>query len=110
MEKVFAPMMNPKEAKKVGAASYEIAFTSTSDNAVLTFFERYDPGWQLSGFEKNHFRMNGYANGWLIEKSGTYHLSLAFKPQKMFAIGVKITAVTAMGAVFVLLWKKLRKR
>lgn len=41
---------------------------------------------------ENHFPINGYANGWYVEKKGDYNLLLEFKPQKEFMIGLLITA------------------
>ncbi len=101
-EKSYVGEMGSVEMKKIGPDRYDISFTSTKDRSVLSFLERYDPGWQLSGFEKNHFRINGYANGWLIEKPGSYNQILTFIPQKTFSIGVKVTVAFLISIIIVI--------
>ncbi|KKS90127.1 MAG: hypothetical protein UY16_C0005G0019 [Candidatus Gottesmanbacteria bacterium GW2011_GWA2_47_9] len=99
----------PVQAKKINITSYEVSFTTTTENAMLVFFDRYDAGWQLTGFEKNHIRMNGYANGWLIEKPGSYNATLTFGPQENFVAGVRITGFGVLIAVALLLWERRRR-
>lgn len=97
------------QMKKINNTTYDISFTTFSEHSILTFFQRYDPGWKLSEFGQNHFRMNGYANGWLIEKPGSYHLQLAFEPQKTFTTGIKITIASFVGAIALFWWKQIKK-
>lgn len=99
----------PVEMKKVGRTTYDVSFTATSPNSVLTFFDRFDPGWKLSGFEDKHFRMNGYANGWQIEKPGTYKTKLTFRPQRTYTIGILLSLVSVVVAARILLWNNRKK-
>jgi len=68
-------------------APYHYRINVHSDEAgwvVLT--ESYHTGWQLSdasAFGKNykHFKVNGWANGWYIDRSGSFSLEAIFVPQ-----------------------------
>ena len=64
---------------------------------LSTQFDRY---WRASidGEEvDNHLMANGYANAWYIDKSGTYDITLDFKPQSWFYIGLAISGFTLAG-------------
>jgi hypothetical protein len=41
-----------------------------------------------------HFIANGYANGWYINKTGTYTVTLEFTPQNLFYAGVAVSITT----------------
>jgi hypothetical protein len=65
----------------------------------LVFSESYDNGWvatingqQIPG--QYHFTANGYANGWYINKTGTYTITLEFTPQNLFYAGAVISITT----------------
>jgi hypothetical protein len=72
-------------------------------NASTPFFlvssESYDNGWTASidGQQvpnEYHFVANGFANGWYINKTGTYTITLEFLPQNLFYAGSAISITT----------------
>jgi len=67
--------------------------------------------WQQVASE-NHFLANSFANGWYINKTGTYTVTLEFKPQRLFDIGlvVSITTVVALFLILVFLSRIRIKR
>lgn len=65
--------------------------------------------------EDKHFVVNGYANGWYIDphELGTgenFTVTLYFKPQSYFYIGLIISGLTFMGCIGYLLWDWRKKR
>lgn len=84
--------------EKIDPTHYIIKVRDASSPYILSFSERFSPLWKLSLNSKNissqHFIINGYANGWIIDKTGNYTLSLEFISQKYFIIGLYITIVT----------------
>lgn len=65
----------------------------------LVFSESYDSDWVASIYgqqvpDQYHFTANGYANGWYIDKTGTYTITLEFWPQKLFYAGATISVTT----------------
>ncbi|VVB91093.1 Uncharacterised protein [uncultured archaeon] len=47
--------------------------------------------------QDRHFQVNGYANGWYIEKPGTYYITLYYWPQLLFYAGF----IVSWSALFV---------
>jgi hypothetical protein len=71
----------------------------TSEPFYLVFSESYDNGWvaTINGQQipdQYHFTANGYANGWYINKTGTYTITLEFTPQNLFYTGAAISITT----------------
>lgn len=95
--------------RKISPTKYTISFVNNSDTSILTFLERFDNNWELSSFGKNHFRTDGYANGWLIDKKGTFSLTLEYAPQKKFILGVLFSAVTVIIFIIYLIVGRKRK-
>lgn len=62
-----------------------------------------------SKMDSLHMGLNGFSNGWLISKNGTYQIHLTFSPQKYFLIGLVVSASTfivVISAIGFLLLKK----
>ena len=97
---------------------------STYDNLNVTecqhesdFFEIKDliRPFRASGHEKNHFIVNGYANGWYIDSEelgvgDNFTVTLYFKPQSYFYIGLIISGFTLMVCLGYLFWKWRKER
>jgi len=49
----------------------------------------FDSGWN-SSVGGRHLLVNGYANGWLVDRKGDYVLFLDYLPQKQFTIGLSV--------------------
>lgn len=67
-----------------------------------------------SPFDNNHYLVNSYANGWLLEKAGEYNLILEFAPQRILEFGKMISrAVTTFALIYffgILIKNKLYKK
>ena len=93
---------------QINPTKYIISF-HTDKPEILSFAERFDSRWRLSLFEDKHFRLNGYANGWFIDKPGTYKLILEYSPQRLFYYGSIITIITLLFSAYVVLRMKNNK-
>lgn len=90
---------------KKDPAHYTIHIRNAKDPYVLSFSERYSPLWDIYDGNtrlKTHFLINGYANGWYVDKDGTYDLILLFKTQRLLSLGSIISAISVVGLVIVI--------
>lgn len=97
--------------QKVNQTKYIVSFTTSFPNTALIFPSRFDKGWSLESFEKKHVLVNGFANGWIIDKPATYSLKLEYEPQKVFQLGgfVSLFSVLA-GIVYLIISVKKERR
>jgi hypothetical protein len=57
--------------------------------------------------ETQHYSLNGYSNGWLINKQGSYIVIIKFFPQEIFYAGLIISGLCLF--VIILILAKKRK-
>jgi hypothetical protein len=101
---VDASNLLPSSQTNVTSITYEeinptqyTVHVNASKPFYLVFSETYDDDWvaSISGQQipnQYHFTANGYANGWYINKTGTYTITLEYWPQNLFYIGGAISA------------------
>ncbi len=75
------------------------AHVNASIPFFLIFSQSFNNGWvaNINGQQipsQYHFTANGYANGWYINKTGTYTITLEFTPQNLFYAGAAISITT----------------
>lgn len=85
---------------------YKLHVAANSPTVVI-FSQRFDDAWQLSSFQHNHFKVLGYANGWVIDKPGDYELTLQYQPQRVFYLGLGITGIILLTSVLYLMKGKI---
>lgn len=91
---------------KVTGAEYTVKIENAKNPFILVLNQLFDPGWKVyvnsnKEIGEMHFLANSYANGWLINKTGTYSLTIKFMPQEMLQKGEKISLFTVVvGAIF----------
>lgn len=79
---VLNPVMNEKlgslpkiNFSKFSNTSYNVNMIDVLNPFVLVLNETFDPSWQLridGTIIDEHFKVNGFANGWLVAKTGNY--------------------------------------
>jgi hypothetical protein len=77
---------------------YKLKVLGASHPFFLIFSETYSPLWKAYANnspikEGSHFIANGYANGWYVDRLGSYDITLEFEPQRYVAYGVAISVV-----------------
>lgn len=94
---------------QLSPTSYQLEVESAGP-FVLVLAQSFHPLWKLyygladdldSPFaepvaEANHFRINSYANGWLVQQSGHLFLSIAYAHQPVFYATAVVSAATIL--------------
>jgi hypothetical protein len=75
-----------------------IAHLESKGPFVLVFLESYDKHWKayINGHlvpETNHYKVNAFANGWLINDTGDLTISIQYETQNAFIISVAASIV-----------------
>jgi hypothetical protein len=67
---------------------YEVNVQNAKVPFVLVFGNTFDSGWQLGydGPAAEHLLVYGFANGWLINKTGSFNLQIYYAPQRIYEI------------------------
>jgi hypothetical protein len=84
--------------EEINPTQYTVHVNS-SNPFYLILSESYDNGWiaTVNGQQipdQYHFTANGYANGWCVNQTGTYTITLEFWPQKLFYVGSAMSIAT----------------
>lgn len=98
--------------KVLNPTEYAIQITNSTSPFFLIFSESYNPQWKLyisevnkkthwvemlysePISEENHYIVNGYANAWYINDKGNYTITLFYKTQIIFYLGIFISLIT----------------
>ena len=106
------PLHSPYiQVERVNPTKYEIQVAQAETPYLLVFSESFDLQWVLSmrpstssqglpddeevaGHEVRHIVVNGYANGWWIDRPGTYEMTIEYLPQRWYQIGGVISGAT----------------
>ena len=101
--------------RKENATRYTMHIGTSERPFILVFNERFNKLWRLdpsSVYDTSHFRVNGFANGWIFDKSNGYDLVLEYAPQQKVDQGKLITAITFVVMVTYFsywVWKRKKK-
>jgi hypothetical protein len=85
---------------------------------ILVFSETFDEGWKayygtpnwVEAFYANriqdneHFSVNGYANAWYFNKTGSIIITLYFLPQSLYYIGIIVSSGTMTALTIYILY------
>lgn len=97
--------------QKINPTKYIVHIFNSDTPFLLVFSELFDPNWQAKYINNpiisNHHLTNTYANGWWIEKSGTYDIQIEFIPQRYLYLGQRISFYTLTVAAMIVLYKIL---
>jgi len=104
---------------KLSSNEYNVNVINATHPYYLIFSESFDQGWKvydksLPTFkmflspiisEKDHLQVNGFANAWYINKTGTYSLTLYFHPQSFYEITLSFTFISGVLMILIITWK-----
>lgn len=103
---------------KVSPSEYKVHVV-TQQPFLLVFSETYHPDWKIyqKGMhwietfwkqpivsDSQHLLVNGYANAWYINITGSYDITIYFQRQALYNVGWITTALTTTTCVAFLLW------
>lgn len=90
--------------EKINPTKYTVHIENAQDKYTLVFGEAYKKDWKayvidekgkkIAIMEEKHNMINGYANGWFIDKKGTYDIVVEYWPQQFAYIGIAISILT----------------
>lgn len=101
--------------KKLNNTKYTIFVKNAKISFWLIFSETFSPDWKAKSDnqEFQHFPVNGYANGYLVDKTGDFTIDLIYQ-QQVLADKLKTVSLTAfiliISCAFIIAGKKYFKK
>ena len=88
----------------LGPSEYRVDVTGATSPFLLVFEETFDYNWQLfpgtshSGapIAANHVRIDGYANGWILNTPGNHTLTIFYGLQNYAEVGFYVSIATLL--------------
>ena len=109
---VFQKQLNATTGfTEINPTLYKVNVNASSP-FVLTFSNSYAPMWKLylDGKELSPFEVNSFANGYFIDKVGSYGLTIEYVPQRYENIGALVSILSAIVILSVVTFIVIRKR
>ena len=94
------------DSRKIDNTSY-VLNSKLEDSSVLTFLQSYNNNW-ISDRSTKHFIVNGFANGWILP-NGKSEVSIKYKLQDQYKIGVVISTATVIMLALMLIYNRRKK-
>ena len=100
---------------KINGAEYKVKVEDAKNPFIIVLSELFDPGWKIysasnTELSEAHFLANTYSNGWLIDRTGTYDLSIKFMPQDILQKSESISVLSVVVGIIFLLWRFILKK
>lgn len=107
------------EFEMISSARYKVSIKDAQNPFFLVLSTTFDPRW--NGYfttpagngdpmpKKNHLEVNGYANGWYVDRIGSYEMFLEYSPERIFIMGQKFALVCIIIAFLILIGYFIRK-
>ena len=93
---------------------YSVAVSGAAGPFVIVLAETHDPGWKAEGLPDgataSHRKVDGYANGWLVDGSGDLRFTLEYAPDRVARLGRVLTLLAAVALVTVSAGSVARRR
>ncbi len=96
----------------ISPARYKVRVSNAQNPFFLVLSTSFDPKWSAyfttsDGRSdqmptKNHLEVNGYSNGWYIEKTGNFEMFLEYSPERVLAIGRKLSFAFIIISILIL--------
>lgn len=95
------------EFTKISPVNYGIKVINSKGKFLLVLNNAYHPGWifLVNGEQidsNKHIVANGYANGFLIDKTGSFNISLKFAPEEKIQRFYKVSLFTISLGIIIL--------
>lgn len=101
--------------QQISPVLYELYLEkSNNDPEFLVFSELFSGGWVIQDdngkaiSDKEHYLVNGYANGWILKTPGEYRFTVTYLPEKILTIG-KYISIISLGSILIIITLLIRK-
>jgi arabinofuranan 3-O-arabinosyltransferase len=102
------------EYEKQGPARFKVSVSGAANPYLLVLTESYADGWKvlIDGQQANtqHLMVDGYANGWLIDRRGSYEVRLFYQPERFSRLASWISLLFLTGCALYGLGRRLARR
>ncbi len=103
------------EWDKINPTLYNLNLSQQAPPYVLIFSETFHPLWQITDIYGKelylqHFTINGFANGWLVDKPLPEQIKVEFTLQRVFVKSIVISVLVFMISTSLLLYLDYRKK
>lgn len=121
---LYSPQKNTTISfTKINPTRYEVQVDNPADSFDLIFLESYNSSWKIfpekindfAGqlfskplYANSHRKINGFANGWKINKNGSYRLLLVYIPQNYLYLGSVVSALALLFMFLLIINKELK--
>jgi hypothetical protein len=99
------PPAHISEYKKISPTKHVIKISNATKPYILSFAESYDPLWVAhtevnnKSFTTTNVPLYSMINGFYINKTGNYILTVEYEPQKWLNVGVTVSIVTLIALI-----------
>ncbi len=92
--------------RRVSATRYIASVTGATQPFVLILHEHFDRGWiaRVRGQSYGPLLVNGISNGFLIDQTGDFDVTLEYTPQHWYDAGIVLSLVSALLLLAWILW------
>jgi len=90
--------------QKLNPTTYRVHVAS-GGRYLLILKEQFDPRWKIS-IRGSHVKVDGFANGWILDEKGSYDATIYYDPQNYFYFGLWLTGITFVSSVYYVVKKK----
>lgn len=91
---------------KINPTLYKINIKNSEEPFVLVFSSTFNPGWEViypdSSKPKEHFLVNSFANGWLIDRKGDFNLTLNYTLQDGLENDSIVSVISFVGGILII--------
>jgi len=106
---------NPEvDFQKINPTEYKATVKNAQKPFFLTFSETFNNKWEAyinktRISKENHLKVNGFSNGWLINKTGDFEIEIRYSGQKLLNIAYLISG-TSLILSFIVLAVNIKRR
>jgi arabinofuranan 3-O-arabinosyltransferase len=102
--------------RRLSPSAFRVSIRRAREPFLLVLAETFAPGWRVTRRDGDsataaHLRVNGYANGWVIPRTGSYELTIEYRPERLarFARRLDLVAIP-LGLLALIWWPRARSR
>jgi hypothetical protein len=98
------------ETTKLSVDLYKVKIINATESAIINLLDLYDPDWELyidNQKVSTHNTVLGYANGWILNKTGDYEATVRYSPQDYVWLGWKVSLATLILVFICIIASKL---